>query len=341
MKPWIKYLLLPLLVLLGIYLVLCALGPKNMDVSKEISIDAPAPIVYNLVNSMPRTAHWNPWLAMDTSMTNTYSGPTDGIGSRMEWTSATMGNGTQEIVESIKNQKVRTALTFDPDHSDINHADFLFAPEGKGTKTTWTFTSGSDIPFIARGFMYVLGMKKMMHTAYESGLKEIKRIAEERHSTNVYNGYKMEIKDVRERHFIGNRDIIKMSEVSNFYAANLGSLFTKVTAAGLEMDGMPSGVFYKWDQQNGTTDMLAGIPIKDAVDMAGSTLVSIPAKKAVVVDYYGNMANTIVAHEAIDEYLRDQGIQYDPPIVEEYLTDPAKEKDMSKWLTRITYYFTE
>ena len=38
--------------------------------------------------------------------------------------------------------------------------------------------------------------------------------------------------------------------------------------------------------------------------------------------------------------MKDRGYLLDPPIIEEYVTDPTQEKDPSKYLTRITRYFT-
>jgi len=101
---------------------------------------------------------------------------------------------------------------------------------------------------------------------------------------------------------------------------------------------MPGGLFYKWDETNGTTDMAASIPVKESIEIAGTNLHTIPAGKAIQVDYYGDYAGSAEAHYAIDEYMNDYGILSNVPIVEEYVTDPTEEKDPKKWLTKITYY---
>ena len=59
-----------------------------------------------------------------------------------------------------------------------------------------------------------------------------------------------------------------------------------------------------------------------------------------VIDYYGDYDQTGKAHDAMEKYLKDRNILFNPPVVEEYVTDPGEEKDPSKWLTKIIYYFS-
>ena len=43
----------------------------------------------------------------------------------------------------------------------------------------------------------------------------------------------------------------------------------------------------------------------------------------------------------MDEYMKDFGLLNNPPIIEEYVTDPSTEKDPAKWLTKIIYYIAQ
>jgi len=60
-----------------------------------------------------------------------------------------------------------------------------------------------------------------------------------------------------------------------------------------------------------------------------------------MLDFYGDYNHTSDGHDAIKEYMTDRGYLQDPPIIEEYVTDPTIEADPSKWLTKLTYYFTD
>ena len=163
-------------------------------------------------------------------------------------------------------------------------------------------------------------------------------MSNKRAKQKIYKGYKVKDMIMPEKHFILNRQEVKMENIQQFYAQNLGSLFGKAAGAGVEMDGMPSGLFFKWDKENGTTDMAASIPVKEPIAIKGTNSLTIPSGRALQVDYYGDISKSTEANYAIDEYMKDYGLLNDPPIIEEYVTDPTEEKDISKWLTRITYY---
>ena len=59
MKTFLKYFGILLLVLILIYVTLCFFGPKNFDTDESTAIDAPEPVVFNLVNSLQKSALWN------------------------------------------------------------------------------------------------------------------------------------------------------------------------------------------------------------------------------------------------------------------------------------------
>ena len=103
------------------------------------------------------------------------------------------------------------------------------------------------------------------------------------------------------------------------------------------MDGMPTGLFYTYDEKTGTTDMVAAMPVKGSPTVTGFETFLIPAGKEVCVDYFGPFEKMGEAHFAIDDYLKEKKLVQSPPAIEQYMTDPMMEKDTSKWLTRIVY----
>jgi effector-binding domain-containing protein len=340
MKIFLKYILLPLLVILGIYLLLCLAGPKDFNVKKDIKIDAPTPVVFNLVNSLKKSEMWNPWTLEDTTIVTNYNDILVGVGAESNWTSTMMGDGAQKIIESEANSRVKSSLTFVDQGATVNHAEFLLTPSGKKTELSWSFESGEVTPFLARGFLLLSGMKSAMKNSYEDGLDNIKRIAEQRSSEGIYYGFEIKQKEMPERSFVLSRQEVAMSNIQQFYATNLGGLFNKVQASGVEMKGMPCGLFFRWEK-NGIVDMAAAIPVSKPISIDGAASLNMPERNTIQIDYYGEYSGTSAAHAAIDDYMKDKGYFMDPPVIEEYITDPTTEKDPNKWLTRIIYYFSE
>lgn len=333
----LKYLVLPLLLLVGIYCILCAVGPKNLNVERSTEIEAPKQAVFNLVNNIESWEKWSSWNLRDSAMVITYPGKVEGVGAKSEWISEQEGNGTQEIVESIPGQKVRTKLVFDG-WDEPSHANFTLQESGNKTKASWSMES-SELPFLMRGMMMVMGMKGDIKNNYDESLGNLKQLVETRVNDKVYNGYTINDINLPEKHYVYNRQEVAMDRVQQFYSRNLGALFSKVQNAGISMDaGMPCGLFYSFNEKNQTADMAAAIPTKESLIIPDASSVTLPAKRAIQVDYYGDYDNTVKAHDAIEAFLKDNGLFNDYPVIEEYVTDPTEVKDPDKWLTKVTYY---
>ena len=333
-----KYVLFLLAGIIGIYLILCLLGPRDMNVEKSVEITAPPSVVYNLSNQPKLTELWNSWTIGDTTLKTSYNEIIEGVGAESKWTSDQTGGGTSTIVESIKNSKVRTEMAFDGWGGE-NYSTLSMTENGGNTNTSWTF-EGAPLPFFMRGFAMITGMKKSMHSNYTESLQNLKKIAEER-ANGLYNGMEVKLEDLGEKHFIMNRQKVQPANIQQFYATNLGNLFSKAQSSGIEMQGMPCGLYFSMlPDAEGALDMAAAIPISTGVSIEGTGFISIPERQAITLDYYGDYSTIPEGHIALEAYMKDRGYLLDYPVIEEYVTDPGEEPDPSKYLTRITRYFT-
>lgn len=173
---FIKRILLTLLVLILVLVGVSYLLPGKADVSRSITIDAPASAIFPFVNSMQETEKWSPWLARDPETKLDYSGPEAGVGNTLRWSSEhpQVGSGSQEIVESVPDQFVRTALDFG--QMGTASASFELTPEGDQTQITWGFESDLGLNPMSRwvGVM----MDKWVGGDYERGLANLKALVE-------------------------------------------------------------------------------------------------------------------------------------------------------------------
>ncbi len=172
----IKRILVTLLVIILALVGVSYLLPGKAEVSRSITIDAPASAIFPYVNSMQETEKWSPWLSRDPETKLSYSGPDQGVGNTLNWSSEhpQVGTGSQEIVESVENQQVSTALDFGP--MGTAEASFVLQPEGSGTQVTWGFTSDLGMNPMSRwmGLM----MDKWVGSDYERGLDNLKALVE-------------------------------------------------------------------------------------------------------------------------------------------------------------------
>ena len=139
-----------LLLIVGALVGVSYLLPGTAQVTRSLTINAPAKAVFPYVNAMKKTESWSPWLARDPETQLTYSGPEAGVGNKMAWSSEhpQVGAGTQEIIESVENERVRTSLDF----GSMGTATAYFTLEtvSGGTRVTWGFTSDLGLNPMAR-----------------------------------------------------------------------------------------------------------------------------------------------------------------------------------------------
>ena len=161
-----------IVIIVGVGLLL----PAKIDVNRDIVIDAPAADVFAVVNRLDRMNEWSPWHERDPDANYVYEGPEGGVGQKVTWSSENdqVGSGTQEIIQSIEDQFVRTALDFG--EMGTGTAAFELIPEGDTTKVVWSLQADMGVNPINRYFG--LMMDKWVGADYERGLANLKSLIE-------------------------------------------------------------------------------------------------------------------------------------------------------------------
>lgn len=340
MKKILYYFLGFLLILVIAYCALCALGTKSFTTERSLKIDAPKAMLFNIVNDFKTWEQWSPWYGKDPEMKVEYGAITKGVGAKYSWSgNEQVGTGTMTSIESTAPAVHKSKMEFD-DYDDPSIAEFNFNEVDGQTEVTWKLHA-EDLPFLVRGIMTITGAKKAMDKDFDNGLAKMAALAADRIKNKMYDGYKINEKTLPEKHYILSRQEVAIKNVQQFYATNLGSLFGKAQRSEVEMDGRPCGMFFKLDNAAKKADMAAAIPIKEALAIQGAQSLSLPESQVLQVNYYGDYKGLHKAHAAIETYMTDYGILHNPPYIEEYMTDPGEEPDPAKWLTKLTYYYTE
>lgn len=337
MKKLLKILIFILILMAILAIAAMFLSPKKLLFDESITIDAPAMTVFNMVNDFKQWETWSPWVELDPEAVNKYTDKTSGVGAKWEWIgNSEVGEGSQTITASDPGKAIKTVLTFSGWDGESG-SDWNFIPDGNKTNVTWGF-DGAETPFVFRPINLI--MKSGLKKTYVKGLNKIKKIAEDRAKNQMYNGYKVNEIYQGTKNYVMNRQVVGMDDISSFFSNNVSALLQKTQGVEMEIDGKPSALFYSWDEANGKTDMAAAIPVKTPVSIPGAITQTLSDGKAVQVDFIGDPDKCEPAHYAIEHYMNDKGLLVNYPIVQETITDPFKEKDITKYLTRITYYVT-
>ena len=159
------------LILAGVSLAL----PSQVVVTRSVVINAPEPAVFPYLNDLRAFSGWSPWARRDPQLQVTYTGPSQGKGARIEWTSAerSVGQGNMEITESEPNRRIDLAVNFNGLEGTTYYE---VAPSGSGSKVTWGFgyDTGTNPLRRWKGLM----LERFVGTEFQTGLAELKERVE-------------------------------------------------------------------------------------------------------------------------------------------------------------------
>ncbi len=172
----LKWILGSIAVIAVIFIAIGMVLPREVTVERTAEINAPAEKIWPYVNNLKATEEWSPWLGMDPNVQTVYGDIAEGVGAKMEWASdnPNVGNGAMEIIESVPNERLSSALDFGEmgtatAHYKLNEADGV-------TNVTW----GLDVDMGASpvGRWMGLMMDSWVGADYERGLSNLKTLVE-------------------------------------------------------------------------------------------------------------------------------------------------------------------
>jgi uncharacterized protein YndB with AHSA1/START domain len=173
----VKKILLALAAALVVFLAFVATRPPTFHVERSITLAAPPERAFAQVNDFHAWAAWSPWDKLDPQMKRTFEGAPAGVGASYSWVgNKQVGEGRMTIEKSEPARLVSIKLEFIKPFEATNTATFAFAPDGAGTKVTWSMDGNNN--FVGKLFSVFMDMDKMVGGDFERGLASMKTIAE-------------------------------------------------------------------------------------------------------------------------------------------------------------------
>jgi hypothetical protein len=148
--------------------------PGSVHVERSAVIAAPPGQIFPYMNDLRKFNEWSPWARRDPQTKYAFTGPERGAGVVMTWQSEKLGVGRQQIVASEPDRRVETALDFGA--MGTAQAGFTLAPEGAGTRVTWSLDS--RLPYNPLIRWMGLMLPRWIGADYEEGLARLKALVE-------------------------------------------------------------------------------------------------------------------------------------------------------------------
>ena len=159
-------------------LIYAATRPDTFSVQRSADIKAPAERIHPLIDDLRRFNTWNPFDKKDPNIKGSYSGPAKGPGAGYDFEgNKEVGKGRIKILESAAPDKVTMQLDMLAPIEGHNTVEFTLAPRGESTEVTWAMHC-SKSPFVAKLMGVFCDMDKMIGREFETGLSNLKALAE-------------------------------------------------------------------------------------------------------------------------------------------------------------------
>ena len=158
-------------------LIVVQTRPDRFHVERSTTINAPGETVFAQVNDFHKWAAWSPWEKLDPQMHKTFTGPESGVGAFYGWSgNSKAGEGSMKITGSTPSSQVVIDLQFLEPFKSASVTTFTLAPEGAGTKLTWSMDGTNNL--MSKAMSLVTSMDKMVGPDFERGLASLKSVAE-------------------------------------------------------------------------------------------------------------------------------------------------------------------
>lgn len=150
---------------------------SRRDPSPVIELNRAVAVAMRVINDFHSWTSWSPYEKADPAMKSAYSGAANGKGAVYEWDgNSQVGQGRMEITDTSHPSRVTIKLDFIKPFEGHDIAEFALAPQGDSTSVTWTMDGPS--PYLGKLIGVFLNMDTMIGKDFETGLGNLKAIAE-------------------------------------------------------------------------------------------------------------------------------------------------------------------
>ncbi|MEM6514991.1 MAG: SRPBCC family protein [Bacteroidota bacterium] len=332
----LKYILFVLLILIIGLAIYIAVQPNSFDFKRSRIVEAPAPVVFNLVNDYKAWPRFSPWMEQEKDANLTYGDKTSGEGASYSWEGEILGKGNMQTESVVSNESIEQDINFIEPFESSSDIKWTFEPSEKGTKVTWAMSGKQD--FMTKMYVAFAGpIEKTTGPDFERGLFKLDSIA-----TADMKKYEINVEGVTQHsggYYIYSSTSAKMDD----FKVKLAELMPKVggfaSANNITVAGNPFVIYHKWDVENNAVIFSCCIPTTTQVITSEGDILTGQLKpfKAVKTILKGDYEYLRKAWEKAMDYVKTNDLN-EPETgisIESYVSDPMMIPNPANWLTEI------
>ena len=166
---------LALVLFAGAFVIAGVFLPSAVRVQRATIINATPAQIFPFLNDFRKFNAWSPWAARDRDAQYDFTGPDQGPGATMSWRSEKLGEGRQQIVVSLPDERVVTRLDLGTMGTTADAA-FSLTQQSPGTLVTWSFST--KLPANPLKRWLALLFPRWIGADYDEGLSRLKSLVE-------------------------------------------------------------------------------------------------------------------------------------------------------------------
>jgi uncharacterized protein YndB with AHSA1/START domain len=158
-------------------LIRAASRPDVFRLQRSIVIDAVPERIFPFIDDLRAHEAWNPFDRPDPDTRKTHAGAAQGAGSVYEWDGkGQAGAGRLSILESHPCSRIGMRLEMLKPFRTTSQVTFTLVPAGTATSLTWSMQG--PVPYPVKVMHTLFNVDRMVGSQFETGLANLKNIAE-------------------------------------------------------------------------------------------------------------------------------------------------------------------
>ena len=330
--------LISLAIVFTLYLVVGLVLPSSRHLVEKVETNRKLTIVFDTLNSFRRFKDWNPLFLRDPNMQITLSGPEEGVGARLDYSSKNerLGSGSYVITESVPREKVAYAIE-NIERGSNKRTEFTFKPTGRNNRNVEiTQTYDVDYGWDLLGRYAGLYVTRHVGDDMKMGLARlVNMLAAVPNVDYAVKDSKMAAPKVVDRPaedlLVVNAGAVERGNAQIQSSMNANSEWIKrvMDANGLEAAGPLRIVTTDLGRETYTFDVVQPVRKKDGgaigkiVTQGPVQVAQAPASRAVMASYTGYMAELENVRNALRAWAATHGYEVKDRAFEDYKSGVA------------------
>lgn len=337
---WIGIILL-LLLLAGAALIFTA--PASYKMERHIIIKADKAAIYPLIAILHERKKWYPWPAQDPEGEYLYGGSPGEVGSSFSWKSKITGEGEELLTTLVPEKLAESNISIKSPMARESKGWIELKEVGSNeTEVIWGLAGENSL--LDKLTSTFFSVETVMGPDYEAGLEQLKELAEKEFNSGQSNRMPVFTVKFSGRTYLTLREKHSMNTLyKDFYARAYKELIDYCQQKNIQINGFPSALVYDRNEAAQTLDIAAALPIDRAPAAVDGKfkVVTLPSTSAASLEFEGPYSKIWKAHTAISQWLTNQRHQRNTalPILEVNKNDQQRQKDSTKWLTQVMYFY--